>query len=136
MMLLLLTTAPEQNHEMYMRSRVLQLIDDWLIIPGAIGIFLSGIVYGVWTHWGFFKHHWITVKWVLTVVMILLGTFLMGPWVNDNVYPATDISNYTPDNAAFFGNVSKTILCGSIQVAMLIVVIILSVYKPWKAKKK
>lgn len=136
MMLLMLATSPAESHEMYMRSLALKMIDDWLIIPGATGTFLSGIVYGAWTNWGFFRHRWLVVKWILTVVMILLGTFLMGPWVNGNVYPTAEIGRYTADNAVFFDNVSRTMLCGAMQSAMLIIVVVISVFKPWKAKRK
>lgn len=136
MMLLLLALSPQESHEMYIRSFALKIIDDWLIIPGAIGILITGIIYGIWTNWGFFKYRWIVVKWIFTVVMISAGTFLMGPWVNGNVYPVQDIPNYTPDNYAFLLNVERTILCGSMQLALLLVTIIVSVLKPWKAKKK
>ncbi len=136
MTLLLLTTAPQESYEMYMRSLSLMLVDDWLIIPGAMGCLFTGLVYGIWTHWGFFKHRWLSVKWVLTVAMILLGTFLMGPWVDGNVYPAQDIPDYAPDNTVFFHNVSQTILWGSIQLALLLGVVVISVFKPWKTTKK
>lgn len=136
MLLLLLTTLPMDGHELYMRSLVLKRIDDWLIIPGALGIIISGIVYGVWTNWGFFKHKWISVKWILTIAMVLLGTFLMGPWVNGNVYPIEKMADYTLENKEFFSNVSQTIIWGSIQVLLLLLVVIISVLKPWKTKKR
>ena len=135
MILLLLATSPNESYEMYMRSVSLKMIDDWLIIPGAMGMLVSGVIYGIWTHWGFFRHRWITVKWILTVAMILSGTFLMGPWVNGNVYAPGDIAGYAPDNAIFFGNVTNTIICGSIQTASLLFVVIISVLKPWKTKR-
>lgn len=134
MMLLLLTTSPQESHEMYMRSLALKLIDDWLIVPGAIGLLLTGIVYGIWTNWGFFKHKWITIKWILAVFMVLTGTFLMGPQVNGNVYSIEDIPNYTLQNSEFFSNVSQTILWGTIQVVLLVLTVIISVLKPWKGK--
>lgn len=136
MNLLLLTTAPLESYEMYMRSLSLMLVDDWLIIPGAMGCLFTGLIYGIWTLWGFFKHRWLTVKWVLTVAMILLGTFLMGPWVDGNVYAVQDIPDYTPDNTVFFHNVSQTILWGSIQLVLLLAVVVISVFKPWKTIKK
>lgn len=136
MTLLLLTTAPQESYEMYMRSLSLKQVDDWLIIPGAMGCLATGIVYGVWTHWGFFKHRWVTVKWGLTIAMILLGTFLMGPWVNGNVYAPADIADYTRANTEFFHNVSQTILWGSIQLILLLGVIVISVFKPWKTIKQ
>jgi len=135
MILLLATITPQESHEMYMRAVILKQIDDWIIIPGATSTLVTGIVYGIWTNWGFFRHRWITVKWIMTITMISMGTFLMGPWVNDNVYPVNDISNYTMDNSIFFSNNHKTVVLGSIQTFLLFVVIILSVLKPWKTKK-
>lgn len=63
---------------MYYMAEVLEAIDMQLLVPGAVGCLFTGIVYGVWTNFGFFKHRWLTVKWVLTIFMILLGTFCMG----------------------------------------------------------
>ncbi len=134
MILLLLTTSPQESHEMYMRSLALKLIDDWLIIPGAIGILLTGIVYGIWTNWGFFKQRWLTVKWILALFMVLSGTFLMGPEVNGNVYPVQNIPDYTLQNSEFLSNVSQTILWGVIQITLLVLTVIISVLKPWKGK--
>jgi uncharacterized membrane protein len=134
--LLLLTTSPHESRELYMRSLTLKLIDDWLIIPGAIGVCISGIVYGIWTNWGFFKHKWITAKWLLTIVMAVLGTFFIGDWVNSNVYSVENISQYTLDNTTFFYNVSQSIIWGIVQMVLLFAALIISVFKPWKSPKK
>jgi hypothetical protein len=134
--LLLLTTSPQESHELYMRSLIIKLIDDWLIIPGALGIVIIGIIYGIWTNWGFFKYKWIIVKWTLTILMAFLGTFFLGTWVNSNVYPVEDISNYTLDNSTFFYNVLQTAIWASVQIFLLLIVIIISVFKPWKQQKK
>ena len=135
MILLLFTTSPAEIGEMYMRSRVLQLIDDWLIIPGAVGCLLTGVVYGIWSKWGFFKHRWITIKWILTFAMVLFGTFAMGPWVNGNVYSVDEMFRYTTENSEFARNVSLSAICGSIQTACLLFIVVISVLKPWKKKK-
>lgn len=96
---------------------------------------LTGVVYGVWSKWGFFKHNWITVKWILTVLMVLFGTFAMGPWVNDNVYPIDELFRYTTDDNVFAQNVFLTMICGIIQTICLLLVVVISVFKPWKKKK-
>ena len=44
-----------------------KFIDDFIIIPGAIGTFLTGVLYAIFTKWGWFKHTWITVKWAITL---------------------------------------------------------------------
>lgn len=127
---------PESGDELYMKSRVIQVIDDFLIIPGAIASLLIGVVYGVWTNWGFFKHRWITAKWILTVCQILFGTFFLGPWVNNNVDIAFELRDAALDHSTFLHNVQMSKICGTIQVVILVVgFIIVSVAKPWKKKK-
>jgi hypothetical protein len=136
MLLLLITLSPQESYEMYMRSLALQKIDDYIVIPAAIACLITGLIYGIWTNWGFFKHRWITVKWILLIIMIMisLGLF-MGPWIDNNVYPITEISNYTMDNKDFFHNIRWSILVGAIQVSFLFFVYIISVFKLWKKKR-
>lgn len=134
MMLLLFTTAPMVNHEMYMRSLALKMIDDYLIIIGANGIIISGILYGIFTKWGFFKHRWITAKWIITIFMMLSGTFAMGPYVNANVYEIDSITEYAAKATEFNQNIAQIIPWGILQTVLLVLVIIISVFKPWKKK--
>ena len=46
---------------MYWMAEILEAIDMKVLVPGAVGCLLTGIVYGNFTHWGFFKHRWLTV---------------------------------------------------------------------------
>ena len=136
MMLLLLCTHPQESHELYMKSVALKTIDDRLIISGASGCVVTGLVYGIWTRWGFFKHRWIIIKWALTLFMIATGTFLMGPCVNGNVYPASEIARYTADNGTFWNNLEQITFWGIIQIVLLLFTVVISVYKPWKTSAK
>ena len=53
--------------ELYGIDRSMKFIDDFIIIPGALGSLLTGLLYSLFTNWGFFKHNWITVKWVTNI---------------------------------------------------------------------
>lgn len=133
--LLVFITYPESGDELYMRSRILQIVDDYFIIYGAVGAFITGLVYSIWTNWGFFKHTWITVKWVMTILQMLFGTFVLGPCVNSNVIIADQLRDAALTDPVFLENIRMTQLWGSIQTALLLVVIVISVQKPWKKKK-
>ncbi len=135
MMLILTWFHPENPYEMYMFAHALKAIDDYLIITGAYGFLVSGVLYGVLTHWGFFKHKWVTAKWLLTIGMILSGTFLMGPCVNGNALPMEEISRYATDSEWFWANVEQTTTWGWVQLVLMAITVIISVYKPWKGKK-
>lgn len=119
-----------------MRSSAVALkrVDDYIVIPGAIGLLFTGLAYSIWTNWGFFKYRWITVKWILTVLMILFGTFVMGPRVNANVYPIEELHLYHPDNMDYFLNIFYNSLFASLQLAAMLFIFIISVLKPWRRK--
>jgi uncharacterized membrane protein len=104
-----------------------------VIIPGAMGCLLTGLIYSIFTNWGFFRHHWITVKWVITVTAILFGTFYLGPWIQDMIRmsSAGDVSA----NQEYLNVQKLHFIYGSIQAVSLLFAVYLSVYKPWKRKK-
>ena len=56
------------------------LLDIVLIIPGALGSAVTGFVICKTTGWGFTRYRWIIVKVILTLIAILVGTALLGPW--------------------------------------------------------
>lgn len=41
---------------------------------------MTGLIYGLFTNWFFFKHRWVTAKWILTILAIFSGTFMLGVW--------------------------------------------------------
>jgi len=131
---LLVIPAPQSGDELYMQSRIVQIVDDYFIIPGALGSLLTGLIYGIWTNWGFFKHTWITVKWILTILQILFGTFVLGPYVNNNVIIAENREGVLLTDPVFYGNVQITLLGGGVQFALLVFMVVISVQKPWRKK--
>ena len=134
--LLLFITYPQSGDELFMRSRMLQIVDDYFIIPGAIGGFITGLIYSVWTNWGFFKHPWIMIKWILIILQTLIGTFVLGPPLNDNVVIADQLRDTALTNPDFISNIQTTQIVGIIQTIFLFFVIVISVQKPWKRKKQ
>ena len=118
---------------MFTLSLAIKILDDLLIFGGVIGIILTAIVYGAWTKWGFFKQHWLTVKWILTIVMVLIGWIIMGPAVKGNVH---EIDWYMVNQDVYNRNLAVSAIWGPIQLLLLAVVVIISVFKPWKTKGK
>lgn len=49
------------------------MIDLFVWRPCTFTMLVSGIVFSVFTHWRFFRHRWITVKYVINIVPIALG---------------------------------------------------------------
>ena len=131
---LLVIPKPESGDELYMQSRIVQIVDDYFVIPGALGSLLTGLLYGIGTHWGFFKHTWITAKWILTILQIAFGTFVLGPYVNDNVILVDQLRDAAMTDPVFRGNVQITLIGGGIQFALLVFMVVISVQKPWRKR--
>lgn len=131
---LMFIAQPALPDDIYMKFRSMQVIDDMIIIPGALGSLFTGLVYGIWTKWGFFRQRWLTVKWILTVSLILFGTFALGPWLNGNVDIAMKLRGGALSDPVFNAGTSSIKLWGTAQVMLLLFMAAISVLKPWKKK--
>lgn len=136
MMILVFLVKPGESQGMQAFAVSLKMIDDWMVIIGAVGCFITGLLYGIATKWGFFKHRWIAVKWITALYMMISGTFAMGPCVDGNVLLLEEISQYGLNSEIFWNNVFSIKWWGAIQILLLVVTIIISIYKPWEKKKR
>lgn len=134
MLLISIMAKPQTGDELYMSARILQILDDYFVIGGACGSLLTGIIYSVFTNWGFTKHRWIEVKWIFTIIQMIFGTFVLGPYVNNNVEIADKLRDAALTDFQFISNANGTLFWGSIQVVVLLMYIVISVQKPWKRK--
>ena len=121
---------------MYYMAETLEAIDMKMLVPGAIGCLLTGAAFGLFSNWGFFKHRWLTVKWIFTIFMILLGTFYMGPLVKGNVAIGKAMLEGFGDANQYWHNVTCNMFSGLLQLSLLTFVVVISVFKPWKKKHK
>lgn len=101
--------------------------DNVLIYWGVIGILATALIYGFWTKWGFFRLFWIKAKWLLTIAIILGGTFITGPAIEGNVQP---LEWYAANTAVFQKNLAIIGCSGVVQFLLLLVIFYLSVKKP------
>ena len=126
--------SPESGDELHILLSVKKYIDDTLVIPGAIITLVTAIVYGLCTNWGFFKHKWITVKWIAAVAVVVAGTF----YFNVKMHRCIDITSISRDTALANPEVVENmqiIMIGTcFQAAILVALVVISVFKPWKKK--
>jgi len=120
--------------ELYGVLRSMKFIDDFIIIPGAMGTLITALLFAIFTNWGFFKHWWVIVKWVINLSGIIFGTFWLGPWLNNSVPIAKELGLKALSDPAFVHNQSMNAAFGPVQVATLIFAVFISVLKPWKKR--
>lgn len=137
MNLMLLALGPaESGGELHGYDLALQLLDYLVIIPGAVGCLLSGLFISWLTPWGFFQHRWVALKWLLTLFCILFGTFVLGPLIDSQPPISAALGLEALRDAAYTTNHSNNITGGLITTALIISMVIISVFKPWKNKRK
>lgn len=131
-----LVVKPDKGNTIYGVMLTLKFIDDFVIIPAANGCLLTGLIYSIWTHWGFFKHRWILVKWIITLYGIIVGTIWLGPWMNAMTATAGEIGSAALSDPVFMDHRFMNILWGGIQATTLLFALTISILKPWKKQSK
>jgi hypothetical protein len=122
--------------ELYGIQSTMEFIDDFLIIPGAIGVLLTAIVYSMWTNWGWFKHKWVLVKWVICVYGIFFGTYPLGPWQSELVHIAHEKGLGALTDPVYVHNKYMLYMFGTFQVVTLIFAVVITAIRPWQKKAK
>jgi hypothetical protein len=100
-------------------------IVSFVIVPLAIGSVLTGLLIALGTKWGLFRHWWVLISFVLTVVataVLLSEAGLISSMAASAADPAT------PD--AVLLAAPPTLLHSIGGLAVLVTVQILNVYKP------
>lgn len=109
-------------------------LDTSLVIPGALLCVMFGIVYGFFTNWGFFKYRWLTVKWIVSILIILVGSYVFHPACVEALQLATtDVSG---NESRISDLISRCQIVNWIQIISQIMLVAISVFKPWKTTRK
>lgn len=131
----LLYWRPSTNNLEFLYNQTTALFIDYaLVIPGAILTVITGIIYGLKTKWGFFKHRWLLVKWIVGVSIILIGTFGLHPIALEIIETSTpNASDAICFPTDYFGIKLDIInIMALLQSIGLLFLIWVSVIKPWK----
>lgn len=135
MVLVLLAGHPDSNDGIHSVNAMLKLIDDFIIIPMAIGSLLTGLLISWLTNWGFFRFTWVAVKWILTIVSIVFGTFFLGHWLNGMEAISEAERAMALQNEVYLHYRQMNMMFAPFQISVLIFMIFISVLKPWGKRK-
>ena len=105
----------------------MELISWFVIVPCSFAALLSGLVQSLGTQWGLFRHYWILVKFVLTIVATIILLVHMQPIVR-----MSDVAAETTLSSADFGRLRIQLVADAgLALLVLLAVSTLAVYKPW-----
>ena len=93
-------------------------------------LMLYGLAYGVLTKWGFFRHRWIVLKWV--VLFLCIG---FGIWLGGKEQAMLALSHTLGEEAMAAPEYRAVLLpyClgGLMQICVLVAVVFISIFKPF-----
>ena len=100
----------------------------WLVIvPLAVASLLTGVVQGLGTPWGLFRHYWVVAKLLLTLAATALLLLHAQP-IGRLATAAADPS-FRPEDVRSLG--WQLVGDSAAAILALVVAAVLSVYKPW-----
>lgn len=105
-----------------------------VVIPGAFGCLITGLVYSLFSNWGFFRHKWIIFKWIVTVAAILFGTFFLGPWETGMMEISGKLGLNSLTDTEYLYNQKMNLVFGTVQVSVLIITVFISIFRPWRKR--
>ena len=103
----------------------MELITWYVIVPLALASLLSGLVMSLGTKWGLFRHYWVLVSLLLTIiatVVLVAETQTVGYFAAMAAEPAT-----SGDDLRALGS---TLVHSVGGMVVLLVILVLNVYKP------
>jgi hypothetical protein len=134
MNMLRLAWTPTGNGDLYAVDHAIVIIDHWVIVPSAWGALLTGFLESWLTTWGFWKYSWVTVKWIVTVALMLFAPLFQARWAREMESISVVEGLLALQNSTYILYRSLYSLVGFIMIIALAALSIISVLKPWMKK--
>jgi hypothetical protein len=109
----------------------INLLDDWIVIPSAIGSVVTATLLCWGTNYGFTKFYWVITKWFLTTGLVVFGTFWLFPWGNTAERLSAQKGLQALDDSIYMFDARGVLFGTIIQALFLFIIIGISVLKPW-----
>lgn len=103
----------------------MELMVRYVIVPFALGALLSGVAISLGTRWGLFRHYWVLVSLLLTILATLV--LLSETRTVSRLASLASDPNTSSEELADLGN---TLVHSVGGMAILLAILVLNVYKP------
>ena len=103
----------------------MDMIAWYVVVPLALASLLTGLVVSLGTRWGLFRHYWVLISLLLTIVatvVLLVETRTIGRFADVAADPTTSGEDLRALGSTLVHSVGGT--------AVLLVILVLNVYKP------
>lgn len=133
LVLLVASFSVNSGNELYAMLRGMNVVTLMVVVYfGAFGAFFTGLAYSLCTNRGFIRHRWIVLKWSLTICMMVAGTVLMAPKSVLMMELALKDGLQAQSMPVYLEAQHTLIAMFILQMTMLVLCTVISVYKPWE----
>jgi hypothetical protein len=123
--------APTASGDLYAVDHSIGLIDSWVVVPAAWGSLLTGFLESWLTTWGFFKYRWVTVKWIVTIAVMIYAPLFISQWDREIQAISKVEGLLALQNPVYLQYRLLYTISGLSLIALLAFLSILSTLKPW-----
>jgi hypothetical protein len=120
--------------DVYLSYRNFTVISDNVVKMGAQGTILLGAIYGFFTRWGFVKHKWLAVKWMLFIIQTFVGILVVDRLMVVNLGLLETEKAMALSDPIFIHNHYLRFYVVIGQIGLTLVALILSVLKPGRSR--
>lgn len=133
---LLLLTLGLRGDDLSGMLRAVHMVDLMVVVPAAVGSLLTGVLFSIFTNWGFFKHRWVTAKYIVNLIPMILGGIVPAPHLVGMMEIAAREGARAMADPAFLYHKGVFTLFVIPQFVLILVAFWLSVFKPGLGKKR
>jgi uncharacterized protein with FMN-binding domain len=128
--------ATSRGDELYGTQRMIFMIHDMLVMNAGLGVVITGLLFSLFTRWGFFDFPWVIVKWSGIIIIFLGITFFLAPAINGMAAIADVERSHGAAHASYGRYESQAITTILLLIPVLITLVVVSVFKPWGQRKR
>lgn len=103
----------------------------WAVNYAFLILIITAFIYGLFTQWGFAKYKWIILKWLLILTIFAITWIGFGPSVNGMTSISDAGFNNSIMKAQYLKFQNKALIYTSIELFIMIILALISVFKPW-----
>jgi hypothetical protein len=120
--------------DVFVAYKTFNIISDNVVKMGAQGTILLGAIYGFFTKWGFIKHKWLAVKWILFIAQTFIGILVVDKLMVANIALLETEKVLALSDPIFIHNHYLRLYVVIAQIGLTLLALILSVLKPGRAR--
>jgi hypothetical protein len=120
--------------DVFVAYKTFNIISDNVVKMGAQGTILLGAIYGSFTKWGFIKHKWLAVKWILFIAQTFIGILVVDKLMLANIVLLETEKVLALSDPIFIHNHYLRLYVVIAQIGLTLLALILSVLKPGRAR--